>query len=230
MKCRRVRQQLFDFVDGYGNEALRAELDRHLGECPACETFAAQLTRALAFVRRAPVEPVDENFNWKVRLAIHREQRAVRSRAASSGALVRAWNMRYAGSAALAFAMVLVAGTVVVRSLQTQEPTVVREEPARVRSTGGSGAVQTTHRTPTSLAAPRDQQSQLVSSGERGVLDRAGIARGAIDPDASEAAIDSLIDQRLVDMTPEARHRYLQRQIHRLQSQLERQAAAPARP
>jgi predicted anti-sigma-YlaC factor YlaD len=94
MNCRRARHLLFDFFDGVSNEALRAEVDRHLGECQDCDRFASEMTRSLALLRRVPMEPLDENFNWKVRLAIHREKNAALERAASANAWVRAWNVR----------------------------------------------------------------------------------------------------------------------------------------
>ena len=124
MKCRRVRQLLFDFVDGLGNEALHVEVDRHLAECVDCEKFAAESKRSLALLRRAPVEPLDENFNWKVRLAIHREQRATAKRASSAGAWVRAWNFRYVASTGIAFAFVLGAGIVVVNNVVPSGPSL----------------------------------------------------------------------------------------------------------
>jgi hypothetical protein len=54
--------------------------------------------------------------------------------------------------------------------------------------------------------------------------------RDPIDRFAQEVAIDSVIDAGLVRMTPEMRMRCIQRQIHRLQSQLEKQNAPAQRP
>jgi hypothetical protein len=58
--------------------------------------------------------------------------------------------------------------------------------------------------------------------------DAANGTRGAIDRFQQEVVIDSLIDARLRNMTPEMRMRCIQRQIHRLQSRLEIEPAAPA--
>ncbi len=226
MKCRRVRQLLLDFVDGLGNEALHAEADRHLAECAECETFSAELTRSVALVRRTPVEPLDENFNWKVRLAIHREQKATAKGAASTGAWVRAWNFRYVASTGVAFAVVLAAGVAAVNNFAPSSPSSTTRgdrmaTPSQSATTGGTVG----RMTPTSprVMSPR-QEGMLVSDGSAGPVQSHPAVRGAIDRFAEENAIDSLIDARLNGLTPEMRDQMIQRQIHWLESQLERQA------
>jgi len=229
MKCRRVRHLLLDFVDGLGNEALHAEVDRHLAECGECENFATETTRSLAFLRRAPVETLDENFNWKVRLAIHREQRIGARRTASAGAWVSAWNHRYAASAGIGFALVLVVGGVSLRGVNPASVDNRIESPSRPSRTDVAGPIVggAPARTTTTFAKG---PVELVNSGtQRDAVARPAV-RGAIDPYAVEVAIDSLIDARLVDMTPERRMRCIQRQIHRLQSQLESQRAPAPQP
>jgi Putative zinc-finger len=228
MKCRRVRHLLLDFVDGLGNEALHAEVDRHLAECGECEKFATETTRSLAFLRRAPVETLDENFNWKVRLAIHREQRTGARPASSAGAWVSAWNHRYAASAGIAFALVLVAGGVSLRGFEpaSVDDRIVTPSTPRTEIAGRMVGRAPARTTTTFTGSP----VELVNNGtQRGSATRPAV-RGAIDPYAAEVAIDSLIDARLVDMTPERRMRCIQRQIHRLQSQLESQRAPVPQP
>ena len=238
MKCRRIRHLLLDFVDGLGNEALHAEVDRHLAECAGCEAFAAETTRSLSLLRRAPVEPLDENFNWKVRLAIHREQKAMAKGPASVGPWVRAWNFRYATSTGIAFALVLGAGIVTMKSVVPTGPSAPSTRPSTaMRSLSPTRVAESA--TGRSVVAQRARPGNssnglngpvLVSDGAALGSDTALGARGAIDLYAQEVAIDSLIDSRLVRMTPEMRKRCIQRQIHRLQSQLERQPAAEAKP
>jgi hypothetical protein len=232
MKCRRIRYLLLDFVDGRGNEALHAEVDRHLAECTECERFATEMRQSLALLRRAPVEPLDENFNWKVRLAIHREEKASAKRAASGGAWVRMWNLRYAASAGVAFSLALLAGLAVVRDFGTPTPVtgpVVDRGAVTKPPTSREQFTQITRPNPTrnsTVFSPREGAGQLVNEGGTGSgsASRSSV-RGAIDLFAQEGAVDSLIDARLVGMTPEMRARFIQRQIHRLQSQLERQHA-----
>lgn len=232
MKCRRVRQLLFDFVDGLGNEALHAEVDRHLAECTECETFAAESTRSLALLRRAPVETLDENFNWKVRLAIHREQRATAKRTSSAGAWLRAWNFRYVASTGVAFAFVLGAGIVAVNYFApsgTLLQSAGRESTPSPSDVTESRPGRSTLVSPP-MVSPGRQGSILVSNTGSAVQDSSEPAvRGAIDRYAEENAIDSLIDARLIRLSPEMRDRIIQRQIHWLESQRERGAVpAPA--
>ncbi len=228
MKCRRVRHLLLDFVDGLGNEAQHAEVDRHLSECPGCESFAVQSRECLALLRRVPAATLDENFNWKVRLAIHREEKANAKRAASTGTWVRAWNFRYVASTGVAFALVLSAGVVVMNRVgpASTETSIASQDPA---------PSQAEARAPTRYARntmPRPQSASpvgvLVTAGKGSTSDVANGTQGAIDRFQQEVAIDSLIDAPLRTMTPEMRRRCIQRQIHRLQSRLEIEPAAPA--
>lgn len=226
MKCRRVRHLLFDFVDGLGNEALHAEVDRHLAECVDCEKFAAETTRSLALLRRTPVEPLDENFNWKVRLAIHREQKAGGRSTASAGAWANAWNFRYAASTGIAFAAVLVAGVATLHSLRSAPEGDRAIQPAPSASHVEVAKPRIDFKSTRPTVVERVGTGSQMSRGDAA----RPVGRGAIDPYAAEVAIDSLIDARLVTMTPEKRMRCIQRQIHRLQSQLESQRAPVAQP
>ena len=110
MKCRRARKLVFEFVDGLSDETLKLELERHLEECGPCADLASQLTRSLDLIHRVPEEPVDENFTWKVRLAIHKERQLLQDQVAEPGRLFRAWNLRYAASAVAGLAVVVTAG------------------------------------------------------------------------------------------------------------------------
>lgn len=228
MKCRRVRHLLLDFVDGLGNEALHAEVERHLAQCTDCEAFAAESARSLALLRRTPVEPLDDNFNWKVRLAIHREEKARAKGTASTSAWVRAWNFRYVASTGVAFAMVLGAGVVFMQSRESAPMNPTTREIVANRNvtpvvTAPGGGRSTTSSRPV-------MPSVLVNTAGELSYGTGSETRGAIDRWAQEVAMDSVIDARLVKMTPEMRQRCIKRQIHRLQSQLERQPAAPVPP
>lgn len=226
MNCRRARQLLFDFVDGMSHEVLRAELDRHLGECVECERFAAELTRSLALIHRVPLEPLDENFNWKVRLAIHRERNQVRSRSEASGAWARAWSRRYALSAGMMFGLVLVVGAVALR--EAAGPAVTPGAATGISRDRPLNATPPIVPRP-SLGAGRNGQELMVSSGGS-VSAPGGASHGAIDESTTEATIDSLVSADLMRMTPEERSAYIQRRIIRLKLHLQGQQATPARP
>jgi len=230
MKCRRIRHLLLDFVDGLGNESLHAEVDRHLSECSECERFAAETRGSLALLRRVTAEPLDENFNWKVRLAIHREQRASSKSATSTGAWVKAWNFRYVASTGVAFALVLGVGIVAVNQVGPNEPSSSTANRYTAQpSTPTRGEVvqnRVTRPSPGEPVGPRrvnygdEPVTTIVEPGTRDPVGRF----------AREGAIGSVIDAGRVRMTPEMRMRCIQRQIHRLQSQLEKQNAPAQRP
>jgi hypothetical protein len=241
MNCRRARNLLFDFFDGLSNETLRAEVERHLGECAGCEQFAAEMSRSLALLRHAPVEPVDENFNWKVRLAIHRERNTALSRARSAGAWVKMWNYRYAVSSALAFSAVLVAGTIVVRNGSLPGP--ARTTDSAMQITQGTPATKadgatvertTAPRTTTNLITPvtNDNVSQ-VSMGPHLITRSTSPASGPIDMTEAEAKLDSVLNADVMRLSAHQREQYLQRRMQRIQRILEHiqsQQPAPAQP
>jgi hypothetical protein len=231
MKCRRARHLLFEFIDGMGDEVLRAELDRHLAGCEECERFADETTRALSVLKRAPMQPLDENFNWKVRLAIHRERNARRS-GAPAGAWVRAWNLRYVASASAAFAVVLVAGAWLVSNegvngvLPSHTPAPVtgveRDAVPGLSSRGVSQPLVPGRVGPRSPGTP-------VSFGDHPTVST-GAPLGAIDASTSEAAIDSLVGVQLQLLPREEQARCLQRLISRFEYRLQSQHADSARP
>jgi len=228
MNCRRARHLLFDFFDGASSEALRAEVDRHLGVCADCEKFASEMSQSLALLRRTPVEPLDDTFNWKVRLAIHRERNAALSRARSAGAWVRMWNVRYAVSSGLAFGAVLVAGAFLIRDGSVTTPErLVTPGTEITQNSEPSGPSPVPH---SNMSAPaRDGISSLVSAGSARVHGPA--PQGPIDKTEAESRIDSLINVDVMRMSDLERERYMQRRIEnmrRLREFLQSQQPAPA--
>lgn len=219
MNCRRARHLLFDFFDGAGNEALRAEVDRHLGECEECDRFASEMTRSLALLRRVPLEPLDENFNWKVRLAIHREKNAALERAASANAWVRTWNVRYAVSSSLAFGAVLVVGGMLLFRGGAFSPLEVAQtsnSPAVTTPAGPAPVPRSTLDVP----AGRDMMSTVST---RHTDDVGPAPLGAIDESKTDARIDSLISSDVMKLSAAEREQYYQRRIEWLQSRKSQQ-------
>jgi hypothetical protein len=61
MTCADFEIPICDYVDGVLNAARRAEVERHLAECPACAELARDSAAAAAFMERAAaVEPPPE--------------------------------------------------------------------------------------------------------------------------------------------------------------------------
>lgn len=116
MKCRRAKTLIFDFIDGQISDSDRVALERHLGQCQTCDAEASGLRKSLDLLHRAPQVQPDENFNWKVRLAIAKERDAAARRTSAPHVWVAAWNTRFATSAVAAFAMVVTAGYFTLRS------------------------------------------------------------------------------------------------------------------
>jgi anti-sigma factor RsiW len=223
MNCRRARHLLFDFFDGASNEALRAEVDRHLGECVECDRFASEMTQSLALLRRAPVEPLDDNFNWKVRLAIHREKNSALERAASANAWVRAWNVRYAVSSGLAFGAVLVVGGMLLFRGGGVAPVQVAHNAHDQVIAPGSGPTSVPQSPFVNMAVPTDGM-QSVALGGAG-RDVGPAPQGAIDETKTDARIDSLINSDVSKLSAAQREQYYQRRIEWLQSKKIQQRA-----
>ena len=218
MNCRRARHLLFDFFDGASNEALRAEVDRHLGECEECDHFASEMTRSLALLRRLPVEPLDDNFNWKVRLAIHREKNAALERAASANAWVRTWNVRYVLSGGFAFAAVLVVGGfMLLQNGNVPAPAQLATQALHHSDSAGPTLVPRS-----TLNVPAN--NGMVSTVSTAHVENMGPAPlGAIDESKTDARIDSLISSDVLKLSAAEREQYYQRRIEWLQSRKSQQ-------
>ena len=217
MNCRRARHLLFDFFDGASNEALRAEVDRHLGECEDCDRFASEMTSSLALLRRVPVEPLDDNFNWKVRLAIHREKNSALERAASANAWVRAWNVRYVLSTGFAFAAVLVVGGVMLAQNGSVPAPVQVAQPSQPDQVAGDNPGPTPVPRSTINFPANNGLMSTVSTGHPD-LNLGPAPMGAIDETQTDARIDSLINSDVSKLSAQEREQYYQRRINWLQT------------
>lgn len=61
MNCADLEISICDYVDGALSETRRAEVERHLAECPGCTELARDSAAAVAFMERvADVEPPPE--------------------------------------------------------------------------------------------------------------------------------------------------------------------------
>ena len=236
MNCRRAKKLIFEFVDGLSDEKVQLDLERHLGECPECDTLASQLTQSLDFIHRAPQEEVDENFNWKVRLAIHKERNAIQERAASQGSLFRAWNFRYAASAVSGFAVILVAGWLAINAGLTPVPV---SEPLNGEDLAGMlddkviatfNEAESVAETPMTKARPNGpvvnrpaSPGLLASTVADGAQKSPSEPRaGAIDRVGSSAELDSLVNLETKGLSESQRVRYFEKRISQLQDHLEK--------
>ena len=230
MNCRGAKKLIFEFVDGLNDEKLRLDLEQHLGACAECEKLAVSLTSSLAFIRRTPQEPVDENFNWKVRLAIRKERSEMQEMLSSQGSLFRAWNARYAMSAAAGFAAILAAGWLTISltapspagdELLATVPGPVQEQPTETRDSGQNNGQ------PLVLPSPGSTGPGSVVSGGNNTAGPTQWGRpyGAID-DADHlvnnpAAFDSLFQVHTENVPEDVRVRILEQHMMNMQKRLE---------
>jgi len=233
MNCRRARKAIFRFVDGLTDEKMQLDLEQHLAGCTVCESLARSLARSLDLVHRAPQETLDENFNWKVRLAIHKERTAMRERAASTGSLFRIWNVRFAASAAAGVTVAIAAGWLAVASglISPAGDQGLAVEAGRTVSRPLPGEPAQEERlaqpttTPSWQEGPRSRPAgpsvgSVVSGGDHAQSGKSSRV-GAIDETATP--LDSLIRAETVGMTEAQRARYLRTHIERLQVFLQEQ-------
>ena len=207
MKCRRAKTLIFNFIDGMINDSDRAALEEHLGDCASCEATATGLTKSLDLLHRAPQVQPDENFNWKLRLAIGRERDAATRRTVVQHTWIKAWNTRFAVSAAATFAVVIAAGFFTVGSFDPTDGTtafVPSEQPL----------------TPVAkVDLPNDDRVRLPSA-DSGVGTR--IVSTANQPQSSQAGSPGLIEEGPVLNVDSLTNRFLQsRRSHLLEEQVD---------
>ena len=228
MNCRRATKLVYDFLDGLVADKERLELEKHLCKCRECETMATQLTRSLDLIRRAPQEQPEENFNWKVRLGVSKERRAIEERLSSQGSMFRSWNARYAATALASFGIVLVAGLLAFRAgvIPLQAPTPLAQQAEVVVGSDPRVDVPVRGESPTRevklpILTASNPIARLVTWGD-GLNPHTNAPVGAIDQVSDRNNLDSLVRTEMERMTEDERIRYLQRRIHLLQSHLEK--------
>lgn len=226
MKCRQAKNLIFDHIDGLISEPDRVALERHLNQCGDCESMASSLSRSLDLLHKLPSVEPSENFNWKVRLRLLKEKNAIRDGAETERQWYRAWNTRFAVSAISALAMVLVAGTVLMKSSigPGMEPAPFEIRPDAMPPVA---ATKTTS-SPTQTARSNTFDPRLFTGptgvGPRPVSLGAATTQGvpmAIEESARpELDLDSLKARYLRSRQEYYRVRQLEQQIDVLQSEL----------
>lgn len=240
MNCRRAKKVIFESIDGLSTEKAQIELQQHLAECPLCDQLALQLKQSQDLLHSAPQEKLDENFNWKVRLAIHKERNAIQERAASQGSLFRAWNFRFAASAVSGFAVILVAGWLAINAGLTPVPVDEPVESNAVLSDSDFARMDA-GKTPAQeeVAAEQDAMAQvgpqlpsearmsvpgaghMVSTGADALTPAAPRPR-AIEHVAGSAVLDSLVQAEMQGLSEPERVLYLEQRIELLRDHLQK--------
>jgi hypothetical protein len=228
MKCRRARQLVFEFVDGLEDERARLELENHLAGCGECEKLASQVVRSMDLIHRAPVEKLDENFNWKVRLAIHKERQAMSEDFASQTALFKSWNLRYAASAVAGFVGIVAIGWMAIGTglitfgggmAALDQPQLVAD--AAAPSSGETADVPHI-REPEGPVFTNRSHGSVVSQGAPAEERTVSEPRGAMDEAVAPMNLDSLVQVEMLNRKPAERVRYLEERIQLLNDHLEK--------
>jgi len=228
MKCRRARQLVFEFVDGLEDERARLELENHLAGCGECEKLASQVVRSMDLIHRAPVEKLDENFNWKVRLAIRKERQAMSENLASQTALFKSWNLRYAASAVAGFVGVVAIGWMAIGTgvISFGGGMTALEQPQLVADAGtpSSGEADgATHiRDPEGPVFVNRSHGNVVSQGAPVEERTVSQPHGAMDAAVAPMNLDSLVQVEMLNQGPDERVRYLEERIRLLNDHLEK--------
>ncbi len=74
-RCRELFARLSEYLDGEMEEALCAETETHLEDCPPCRDFLESLRRTVALLDRLPAEKVPEEIRREVRDSLERLRR-----------------------------------------------------------------------------------------------------------------------------------------------------------
>jgi hypothetical protein len=225
MNCRRARNLIHDFIDGLINDQDRSALEQHLSRCTSCEREAEGLSKSLALLPRLQTEQLDENFAWKVRLAIARERNHRADTGAAAQTWFHAWNTRFAVSAASAFAVVAVAGYFTMTHFASS-PVAGGQPIAAPQQAPGSDNVAfdpgENYRPPANLPefgpGPGGVSTRTVASGSKNAYGNSG--NGLIQQESPMLDYRQLVNQMRSSRVGDERMRNLQDQVDQLVEEL----------
>ena len=72
--CHGLCEQLSEYLDGELDPEICAQLERHLNDCPPCESFLESLRRAVELTRSLSVRKLPEDLEEQV-IAAYRKAR-----------------------------------------------------------------------------------------------------------------------------------------------------------
>lgn len=223
MNCRRARALIYDVSDSAIADGDRIMLEQHLVGCPSCDALAKGWTASLALLHRAPVAQPDENFNWKVRLALAQARKDMAADGSSERIWARSWSLRFALSALSTFVVVAATGYALTRANMfargdgeaSDRQAVV--DVSSAQPSGGS-APQKDSASSRVLGASRVNPA-LVSTGQgqpAGPVDETGL----IDEVGPTLNTDSLTNYFLKARVDQYRMRQLEQQLETLLGEL----------
>ena len=66
-KCLEMYRKMSDYLDRECDEVTRAQLERHLKECKACEDCLDSIRKTIELARVLPHEPIPDNVRSSLR-------------------------------------------------------------------------------------------------------------------------------------------------------------------
>ncbi len=78
MTCDQIQEKMHDYLDGDLSSEMRAQIEAHLDDCPACKEAYSDLKEVLQLLKELPIEPLPENFEATLHEALERESKAIR--------------------------------------------------------------------------------------------------------------------------------------------------------
>ena len=226
MKCRRARALIFDVTDNAIADPDRIALEQHLVGCPACEALAKGVPASLSLLRRAPLVQPDENFNWKVRLAIAQARKGMVADPLFERVWVRSWNTRFVLSALSTFVVVAAAGYLIMRTSDFSNSTARHRPPDQQVAVDASptepaeGRPAQTNPASPGVHAPWRVNPSLVSAGQEQPTDDVGNKSLIDELPGLTLNTDSLTSRFSRSRHDEYRMRQLEYQIDLLQGEL----------
>jgi anti-sigma factor (TIGR02949 family) len=68
--CIKYFDKISDYLDGELDSRTRAEIERHLLECPVCRDCVESLRKTLKLLKSSPNEPVPQDVKSRIRSAL----------------------------------------------------------------------------------------------------------------------------------------------------------------
>jgi len=131
MNCRNVREILLARLDAPVAPAHEAALVEHLQICPDCGEEARQVQLSARWVRELPMAEPSENFEWRLKLRMA-QATAEHDSEAREGGRSQGWGLRFAGTAAAAALVVVIAGAALFGPPEPGQPV---QQPATAAGT-----------------------------------------------------------------------------------------------
>ncbi len=84
--CHELLSRLSDYVDGELDEALCAEIEKHMAECERCQIVIDTLRKTVELYRTLPTPPLPDDVRGRLLLRLNLEDFVVKGEGEGEGA------------------------------------------------------------------------------------------------------------------------------------------------